>query len=97
LQHPGIVTVRDSGVWKERPWYVMDYVGTTNLADVLEVRGAGTPDDLHSLIQAVSENTLPALPQAERHGLPISVAVRLISTVAKNVAAAHARGCFTAI
>lgn len=92
LDHPSIVRVRDHGELAGRPWYAMDVVGSTNLADVLAVRGPGAPDELVALLQSLRAGELPLLGLDARTGLPRSTAVALVRDIANAVAHAHARG-----
>lgn len=55
LHHPNIVTVREVGLYKERPFFVMDYFDGTTLNNALAQHGAMPPHKAFAMIVALTK------------------------------------------
>lgn len=57
LHHPNIITVRDVGLYQERPFIVMDYFDGTTLNNALMQHGAMPPGKAMDLVVMLAEAT----------------------------------------
>ena len=65
LNHPNIVTIREVGMYRERPFFVMDYFKGVTLNEALKRQGSMPPDKCHSMIGMVAS----AIDHAHQNGI----------------------------